>query len=249
VAAPAPVAPVAMARPPAPAAAPAAKAADAAPDAPPSDDAASMAWFDDAPMPAPPAPVSDEAIAALDWNGLKTAISTCTRCALSVGRKGVVFGRGDREADWILVGSGPSRADERDAQALSGPAGKLLDNMLLAIGVQAEANVYVTNLVKCRPSGADGAERAPSAEESAACRPYLERELALTRGRIVLTLGQAAAAGLIRSPAAARGSVRRLGEIPVIATYHPQDMLAQPDSKARAWGDLCLAKRSHAALD
>ncbi|MDC8756221.1 uracil-DNA glycosylase [Janthinobacterium fluminis] len=212
-------------------------------------DDASTAWFDDAPAPPPPAPVSDEAIAAMDWNQLKTAIAKCTRCALCSSRKNVVFGRGDRDADWLVVGSGPNRADERDAQAVSGAAGKLLDNMLLAIDLDATSNVYVTNLVKCRPAAADGAERAPTAEESAACRPFLERELALTEGRIILTIGQAAAAGLIRSPAAARGSVRRLGAIPVIATYHPDDMLRDSGNKAKAWGDLCLARRTHAARD
>ncbi len=230
------VVPAAMAAPPArPAAA-----------APPDD---SNAWFDDAPMPPPPVPVSDQAIAAMDWNELKTAVAKCTRCQLSGSRKGVVFGRGDRNADWLVVGSGPNRADERDAQAVSGAGGKLLDNMLLAIGLQADSNVYVTNLVKCRPSAADGAERAPTDEENAACRPFLERELALTGGRIILTIGQAAASGLIRSPAAARGSVRRLGAIPVVATYHPEDMLRQGDTKAKAWGDLCLARRTYATPD
>ncbi|MEC5162139.1 MULTISPECIES: uracil-DNA glycosylase [unclassified Janthinobacterium] len=241
VAAPA-VAAVAAAAAAVPAATPARPVAAAPPDG-------STAWFDDAPAPPPPVPVSDQAIAAMDWNELKTAIAKCTRCQLGSSRKGVVFGRGDRNADWLVVGSGPNRADERDAQALSGAAGKLLDNMLLAIGLQADSNVYVTNLVKCRPGAADGAERAPTAEENAACRPFLERELALTGGRIILTIGQAAAGGLIRSPAAARGTVRRLGGIPVVATYHPEDMLRQSDTKAKAWGDLCLAKRTHAAAD
>ena len=210
---------------------------------------ASNAWFDDAPLPPPAAPVSDEAIAALDWAGLQAAAAKCTRCDLQRGRKTSVFGRGDRDADWLVVGSAPSRADEKQAQAISGDAGKLLDNMLLAIGLAPAANVYVTNLVKCRASDGAGADRAPTPEESAACRPYLERELALTGARIVLSLGQAAAGGLIRTPAPARGSVRRLGAIPVVATYHPADLLRQGDNKAKAWADLCLAKRTHAAPD
>lgn len=239
----------AVAQPPAAApTAPAPPARGVAPAAPERDDS-STAWFDDAPIPPPPAPVSDEAIAAMDWNELKTAISKCTRCQLCSSRKGVVLGRGDRNAEWLVVGSGPNRADERDAQVLSGAGGRLLDNMLLAIGLEADSKVYLTNLVKCRPAGADGAERAPSPEESAACRPFLERELALTGGRIILTVGQAAASGLIRSPAAARGTVRHLGAIPVVATYHPEDMLRNGDNKAKAWGDLCLARRTHAAPD
>lgn len=232
-------------------------AARSAPGAAPDD--ASSAWFDDAPMPPPPAPVSADAIAAMDWDALKAAAAKCTRCDLHRGRKGVVFGRGERAADWLVLGSAPGRADEKEARPIAGDAGKLLDNMLLAIGLAPNvalnvasnpaSKVYVTNLVKCRASDAAGADRAPTHEESAACRPYLERELALTGARIILTVGQAAAGGLLRTPAAARGSVRRFGAIPVVATYHPADLLSQADNKAKAWADLCLARRTHAEQD
>ncbi|CDG83886.1 uracil-DNA glycosylase [Janthinobacterium agaricidamnosum] len=210
-------------------------------------DDASTAWFDDAPAPPPLAPVSAAAIAAMDWLELKSAAAKCTRCELCRGRKGSVFGRGDQHAEWLVVGSAPNRTDERDTRPLTGEAGQLLDNMLLAIGLQPDANVYVTNLVKCRPVDASGAERVPTEQEVAACRPYLEREIALTRGRTMLTLGQAAAAGLMSSPAPARGKVRHLGAVAVIATYHPDDMMGKAAPKARAWGDLCLARNTHAA--
>ncbi|HEV7816440.1 MAG TPA: uracil-DNA glycosylase [Janthinobacterium sp.] len=216
------------------------------PAALPDPDETSTAWFDDAPAPAAPVPVSAAAIAAMDWAQLKAAAARCTRCALSRSRKSVVFGRGDKAAAWLVVGAAPGRADEKEGRAISGEAGKLLDNMLLAAGRGTDKDVYVTNLVKCRPQGPDGAERAPAPEEMAACRPYLERELALTQGRTIVTLGQAALKGLLGGAApASRGTLHRLGQVAVAATYHPEDLLRQGDNKARAWADLCLANSAH----
>lgn len=206
------------------------------------------AWFDDAEPPPPVAPVSDQAIAAMGWTELKAALAKCTRCELCNGRKGVVPGRGAQEARWLIVGAGPSRADEKEARPVSGEAGQLLDNMLRAIGVDA-AEAYVTNLVKCRPVAAVPGEYGPTAEQAAACRPYLDRELALTGARSVVTIGQPAAAGLLGQQAASRGVVRQLGAAAVVATYHPQDLLGQGAAKARAWADLCLAKNAHGAPD
>ncbi|RFP16094.1 MULTISPECIES: uracil-DNA glycosylase [unclassified Duganella] len=203
----------------------------------------SNAWFDEAPVPARAEPVSDAAIAAMDWAALKTAVSTCTRCALCDTRRNAVNGRGAADASWIAIAAAPSRLDEKENQAIAGEAGQLLDNMLKAISLKPEADVYVTNLVKCRPSGPDGADRAPSGEELLACRPFLERELALTSATMAMTFGQYAAKGLMMGPAA-RGQVMRYGaaQLPVVATYHPDDLLRRPEDKAKAWGDLCLAK-------
>jgi uracil-DNA glycosylase len=222
-------------------------AAKAQPVPAPDDD--STAWFDDAEPPPPAAPVSDQAIAAMGWMELKAAVAKCTRCELCQGRKGVVPGRGAQQARWLVVGAGPSRADEKEARPVSGEAGQLLENMLRAIDVDAAAQAYVTNLVKCRPAAAAPGEYAPTAEQAAACRPYLERELALTGARSVVTLGQPAAAGLLGKQAASRGVVRQLGAAVVVATYHPQDLLGQSAGKARAWADLCLAKSAHGAAD
>ncbi|WP_332855613.1 uracil-DNA glycosylase [Duganella sp. S19_KUP01_CR8] len=203
----------------------------------------SNAWFDEAPVPARAEPVSDAAIAAMDWAALKTAVSTCTRCTLCDTRRNAVNGRGAADASWIAIAAAPSRLDEKENQAIAGEAGQLLDNMLKAISLKPEADVYVTNLVKCRPSGPDGADRAPSGEELLACRPFLERELALTGATMAMTFGQYAAKGLMMGPAA-RGQVMRYGaaQLPVVATYHPDDLLRKPEDKAKAWGDLCLAK-------
>ena len=206
---------------------------------------ASTAWFDDAPPPVAPAPVSDAALALMDWNELKAAAASCTRCDLCQGRKRSVFGRGATAAGWLLVGSGPGRADEKEGQPVSGDAGTLLDNMLQAIGLAPARDVYVTNLVKCRAQDGAGFERPPSALEVAACRPYLERELALTQAQIILTLGQPALKGLLGK--GARGTVHRLGATPVVATAHPDALLVQGQAheRAKAWADLCLARQTH----
>lgn len=240
IASPAPVAAMAPTPAPAPSFAPAASSADE-PAAAADDD--STAWFDEAPAPARAEPVGDEAIAVMDWAALKSAVATCTRCALCDTRRNAVNGRGAADATWIAIAAAPSRLDEKDNQAIAGEAGQLLDNMLKAIALKPAADVYVTHLVKCRPSAPDGGERAPSAEELLACRPFLERELALTGASMAMTFGQHAAKGLMMGPAA-RGKVMRYGaaELPVVATYHPDDLLRRPEDKAKAWGDLCLAK-------
>ncbi|MYM26541.1 uracil-DNA glycosylase [Duganella sp. FT135W] len=207
----------------------------------------STAWFDDAPAPARAEPVSDEAIAAMDWDTLKSAVASCTRCALCDARRNAVNGRGAGNAIWIALSGAPSRLDEKEGQTVAGEAGQLLHNMLKAIELQPDADVYVTNVVKCRPSTPDGADRNPSAEEVIACRPFLDRELALTGARMAMTFGQLAAKGLMMGPAA-RGKVMHYGQqqLPVVATYHPDDLLRKPEDKAKAWADLCLAKASHA---
>ena len=238
----------------APASVPARAPAAAAPTMPaaaaptmPADDADgadSTAWFDDAPTPARAAPIADEAIAALDWAGLKQAIASCTRCDLCATRRGTVPGRGEGGVGWIAIGAAPSRLDEKENRAVTGDGGQLLANMLKAIALAPDSDVHVTNLVKCRPSDTDGADRRPTPDEVAACRPFLERELVLSGAAMVLTLGQAAAKGLLG--AAARGQVLRYGALPVVATYHPEDLLRRPEDKAKAWADLCLAKAAHA---
>ncbi|MBE3025391.1 uracil-DNA glycosylase [Janthinobacterium sp. BJB1] len=226
------------------AAAPVSAAAPApAPAAAPDD----TAWFDDAPPPPPARQLSDADIAALDWDGLTAAVAKCARCDLCKTRKGVVMGRGDRHGDWLMLASSPSRLEEREGRALPGEQGKLLDNMLKAIAVDADRDVYMTHLLKCRPLDAAGLERLPTEAESAACRPYFERELALLQPRTILTLGSMAAAGINPGEKPVRGKVRQLGNASLIATFHPEMLLqdATGKAKARAWADLCLAKSTH----
>lgn len=209
----------------------------------------STAWFDDAPAPPPAKQVTDAEIAAMDWEGLSAAVAKCARCDLCKTRKGVVMGRGDRQAEWLMVASSPSRGEEREGRGLGGEQGLLLDNMLKAMQLDAGKNVYITHLLKCRPLDDSGQERLPTEAESAACRPYFERELALLQPRTIVTLGQMAAAGIIAGEKPVRGKVRQLGSAAVVATFHP-DLLLQDETgkaKARAWADLCLATGTHAA--
>ena len=205
------------------------------------------AWFDDAPAPPPARQLSDADIATLDWDGLTAAVAKCARCDLCKTRKGVVMGRGDRQGAWLMLASSPSRAEEREGRALPGEQGKLLDNMLKAIDLEAGRDVYITHLLKCRPLDEAGQERLPTESESAACRPYFERELALLQPRTIVTLGSMAAAGINPGEKPVRGKVRQLGSASVVATFHPE-MLLQDETgkaKARAWADLCLAKSTH----
>jgi uracil-DNA glycosylase family 4 len=128
----------------------------------------------------------------------------------------------------------------------------LLDNMLAAAGFSRTATAYVTNLVKCRPLSASGGARAPSAEEVAACRPYLERELALTGAHTVLTLGQIAANGVLGRAlgeplAASRGAVHAIDGRSLVATLHPAELLLRGADKALAWADLCRARAGDGA--
>ena len=205
------------------------------------------AWFDDAPAPAPVKQLSDADIAALDWEGLTAAVAKCARCDLCKTRKGVVMGRGDRQGAWLMLASSPSRLEEREGRALPGEQGKLLDNMLKAIDLEAGRDVYITHLLKCRPLDEAGQERLPTESESAACRPYFERELALLQPRTIVTLGSMAAAGINPGEKPVRGKVRQLGSASVVATFHPEQLLQDGTgkAKARAWADLCLAKSTH----
>ncbi|UGQ48060.1 uracil-DNA glycosylase [Massilia endophytica] len=214
----------------------------------PADDA----WADEAPpVTAAPRPrqqapqgVSDDEIAAMDWPTLRTAVSSCTRCNLCRTRVAAVPGRGDGNASWIMLGTMPNAEDESAIEAIAGEPGILLDNMLRAVGQGSSEGAYITSLVKCRPSNDDGSDRLPSADELAACRPYLERELQLAQPKVMVTLGQTSAKGLFGS--AARGTIRGYAGVPVVATYHPAELLRRTEDKGKAWADLCLAKAAHA---
>ncbi|MGZ8321408.1 MAG: uracil-DNA glycosylase [Telluria sp.] len=201
------------------------------------------AWVEDE----KPAAITDEEIAAMDWAQLRAAIDSCTRCGLCAGGRKPVHGSGARQAQWLVAAGASTPLDEKEGQPMAGEAGKLLVNMLAAVGLARESDVYVTNLVKCRPVTAAGADRAPTAAEADACRPFLQREAALSGARVVLTMGQIAANGLLGQPlaeplAAARGRVHALGDAALVATLHPGELLRRGADKALAWSDLCLAK-------
>ena len=206
-------------------------------------------WFDDdqpaAPAKAPasgraasPAQASDEQIAQMDWPALQAAIGSCTRCGRCETRQQAIPGRGDEQATWIALDSAPGQAEDTEGYQFAGDPGYLLDNMLKAVGQSTEQGAYLTSLVKCH------APTAPSVAELQACRPYLQRELELTQAKVIVAFGHSAGKGLLGG--AARGRIMLHGSVPVVATYHPADLLKKPEEKAKAWQDLCLAKAAHA---
>jgi DNA polymerase len=153
---------------------------------------------------------------------------------------------GDRAADWLFVGEAPGAEEDAKGEPFVGQAGRLLDNMLTALGMSRDKNVYIANVLKCRPPG----NRAPEPAEAAACRPYLERQVALLQPRLIVALGRSAAVQLLNvdaSIATLRGRVHRYGNIPLIVTYHPAYLLRNLPDKAKAWEDLLLARRTVAA--
>jgi DNA polymerase len=185
-------------------------------------------------------------ISGMDWSELNTAIAGCTRC--SACREGAkrVLGSGAREARWLVAAGATTALDEAAGEPLAGDAGKLLENMLATVGLSRQRDVYVTNLIKCRPASANGGDRAPTAEQAAACRPYLERELALSGASTMLTLGQIAANALLGKPlqeplAGSRGQLHEINGVGLVATLHPGELLRRGPDKALAWADLCRA--------
>jgi uracil-DNA glycosylase len=185
-------------------------------------------------------------IAALDWNGLRACVADCRRCDLHRSRTRTVFGVGDMRADWLILGEAPGAEEDRRGEPFVGRAGQLLDAMLAAVGLSRET-VFIANVLKCRPPN----NRDPSAEEAAACRPFLDRQIELLQPRLVLAVGRIAGQQLLETQDALgrlRGRVHRhprLG-LPVIVTYHPAYLLRSPADKARAWEDLLLACRTRA---
>lgn len=190
-------------------------------------------------------------IADMDWQQLKEVVSVCPRCDLCRTRKKTVFGTGDEKANWLFVGEGPGRNEDLQGEPFVGPAGKLLDNMLAAMGLRRGANAYIANIVKCRPTGADGRDRPPSPEEVAACMPYLERQIALIKPAVIVALGKTAALSLLNldpdtAVSSLRGKVHRYRNLPLIVTYHPAYLLRNLPDKRKTWIDLCLAMKTYA---
>ena len=199
------------------------------------------------------APIDDGAvaIASMSWQELDIAVANCTRCPLCRNRKQAVLGTGDPKAGWLFVGEGPGAVEDQQGEPFVGPAGKLLDSMMQALDLRRGENSYLANAVKCRPVDADGKDRPPSADESAACRPYLERQITLLQPAVIVALGKVAALSLLGGDpkiavATLREHTHRYGSIPVVVTYHPAYLLRKPLDKAKSWRDLCLAAQAYA---
>ncbi len=182
-------------------------------------------------------------IAAIDWQALDADVDACTACGLCRTRNRSVPGVGDTRAQWLFVGEAPGAEEDARGEPFVGQAGRLLDAMLAAIGLARGDDVYIANVLKCRPPG----NRNPEPREVDACRPYLDRQIALLAPKIIVALGKAAATTLLdrdASIASLRGRVHRYRGVPLIVTYHPAYLLRTLPDKARAWEDLLLARRT-----
>ena len=176
------------------------------------------------------------------WEQLADAVAHCTACKLSTTRTQGVLGVGDHNADWLIIGEAPGADEDAQGEPFVGQAGKLLDAMLASIGLKRGDNVYITNVLKSRPPG----NRNPEPDEVAACRPYLLAQIELIQPKLILALGRFAAQSLLDTDEAIvrlRGRVHQFQNVPLVVTYHPAYLLRTPTDKARAWEDLCLARR------
>ena len=197
-----------------------------------------------------------ESVSQMDWAALEQAVSSCRACTLCSSRKNTVFGVGDRAAQWMVIGEAPGENEDLQGEPFVGQAGKLLDNMLRAIGLSRQAaaqeatasngksaGVYIANTLKCRPPG----NRNPEPQELQTCAPYLQRQVALVRPRIILAMGRFAVQSLLGSQepiGRLRSRLHTYQGVPVVVTYHPAYLLRNPADKAKAWADLCLALKT-----
>lgn len=213
-------------------------------------------------MPTPARPAAHErplrghesATDSLDWEALRETVRACRACSLCESRRQTVFGVGHPRAHWMVVGEAPGEQEDLKGEPFVGAAGRLLDNMLQALGltrhvptpetglpaVDEARQVYIANTLKCRPPG----NRNPAPEELARCEPFLMRQIELLQPRLILAMGRFAIQSLLRSAEPVgrlRGQVHRYQGVPLICTYHPAYLLRNPADKSKAWEDLCLA--------
>ena len=204
------------------------------------------------PVPGPRSPVPESGdrratIMRMEWPALKADVAGCTSCPLHAKRNKAVFGVGDEKAEWMFVGEGPGAEEDAQGEPFVGQAGRLLDSMLAAIGLKRGKNVYIANVVKCRPPG----NRNPEHAEALACEPYLHRQIDLIRPKLIVALGKVAAANLLQSDASVasmRGGIHQYRGTPLIVTYHPAYLLRTLPDKAKAWVDLRFAVRTMQGL-
>ncbi len=186
---------------------------------------------------------NEPSVVATDWAGLKAEVSACSRCELCQQRSQTVFGTGNRQADWLVIGEAPGTEEDVQGEPFMGPSGKLLNQMLLAVGLKRE-DVYIANIVKCRPAN----DRDPRAAEAAACEPYLKQQIALIQPKLIFAMGRIAAQNLLQSDQKVgdmRGQKFAYGDskTALIVSYHPAYLLRMPSAKRKAWQDLLFARR------
>ena len=200
-------------------------------------------------VPASPAAVAGaQNEASLDWEPLRAMVSACTRCSLHETRTQTVFGVGNPSAKWMFIGEAPGADEDRQGEPFVGRAGQLLTSMLKAMGFARE-DVYIANVLKCRPPG----NRDPKPEEALRCRGYLDRQIELVAPSLIVAVGRIAAHNLLATDTALarlRGKVHTLGPRgwPLIVTYHPAYLLRSPGEKRKAWQDLLFARQVFARI-
>ena len=182
-------------------------------------------------------------VSSLAWPELRQQVINCQQCELHATRTQAVFGVGNQQADWLIIGEAPGADEDRKGEPFVGRAGQLLNEMLNAIGLKRE-QVYIANILKCRPPN----NRDPKPEEAASCSPYLQRQIELIQPKVILALGRIAAQRILQSNtslARLRNQVHHVESIqsPVIVTYHPAYLLRSPAEKRKAWQDLLFAKK------
>ncbi len=190
-------------------------------------------------------------IATLDWQPMRDEVASCVACELSRTRTQTVFGVGVQHPDWLIIGEAPGAEEDACGEPFVGQAGKLLDAMLVAVKLARTRNVFIANVLKCRPPG----NRDPAPGEIASCRPYLERQIELLAPRMILVVGKVASSALLggdQPMSRLRGKRLSLTiagrEIPLVATYHPAYLLRSGEEKAKAWADLCFAREVYEGL-
>jgi DNA polymerase len=176
------------------------------------------------------------------WDSLNAEVLSCTKCTLHTTRTQGVFGVGNRRADWLIIGEAPGAEEDRQGEPFVGRAGQLLNSMLRSLGLPRES-VFIANVLKSRPPG----NRDPKPDEVAACLPYLMRQIALLRPKLMLAVGRIAAQNLLATDVSLgrlRGQVHTFGELntPLVVTYHPAYLLRTPADKRKAWEDLKFAR-------
>lgn len=199
----------------------------------------------------PPIVLADDARPAIDnaaWENLRAQVTACTLCELHKGRTQTVFGVGDVNADWMIIGEAPGRDEDLQGEPFVGRAGQLLNSMLYAIGLRRE-QVFIANILKCRPPN----NRDPRPEEVASCEPYLKQQIAMIKPKIILAVGRIAAQNLLKveTPIGKMRGIRYEypgSDIPVVVTYHPAYLLRSPREKRKAWQDLQLAVKIYNSL-
>ena len=175
-----------------------------------------------------------------DWNVLVDLANNCTNCGLCYDRTNVVIERGNRNAKWMFVGEGPGENEDLEGKPFVGRSGQLLDKMIAACNLDKDQDVYICNVVKCRPPK----NRNPEIDEINACNRFLLSQINLVKPKVIVALGRIAAQMLLQTDTAIgklRGEIHHLHQIPLVVTYHPAYLLRNPPAKKDTWEDLQLA--------